>query len=247
MRQSFIGDACVSGPFLDVIPANHRDTARTALSSAFGAAQVTALDPVVGGASGALTFKAVVAGRPYLLRLETRRGPLRNPHQYTCMQIAADAGIAPPVRYVSDEAGAVIVDFLGERPLRDHPGGEIAIAREIGHLVARLQATPAFPGLADYVTILGRMLGYVRSANVFVAGLLDRHVEEFERIRSAYRSDSATLVSSHNDPNYGNLLFDGERLWLIDWETAYDTRNVDLGCSALQAHLEFDRQEQRLE
>lgn len=28
------------------------------------------------------------------------------------------------------------------------------------------------------------------------------------------------LVSGHNDPTPGNILFDGERLWLIDWESA---------------------------
>ena len=28
-------------------------------------------------------------------------------------------------------------------------------------------------------------------------------------------------VSSHNDPVPSNILFDGERLWLIDWELAY--------------------------
>lgn len=211
----------MSAPLLEVIPEAHRETALTALSAAFGTGQVTALDPVMGGASGALTYRAVVAERPYLLRLETRRGPLRNPHQYPCMQIAADAGIAPPVRYVSDEAGVAIIDFLSERPLRDHPGGEIAIVREIGGLAARLQATPVFPVLGDYISILGRMLLYVRGANIFAAGLLDRHVEGFERIRAAYRWDNSALVSSHNDPNYGNLLFDGERLWLIDWETAY--------------------------
>jgi Ser/Thr protein kinase RdoA (MazF antagonist) len=27
-------------------------------------------------------------------------------------------------------------------------------------------------------------------------------------------------VSSHNDPNPRNILFDGTRLWLVDWETA---------------------------
>jgi len=28
-------------------------------------------------------------------------------------------------------------------------------------------------------------------------------------------------VSSHNDPVPNNILFDGKRLWLIDWESAY--------------------------
>lgn len=40
-------------------------------------------------------------------------------------------------------------------------------------------------------------------------------------MRAAYPWDEASLVSSHNDPHPGNILFDGERLWLIDWETAY--------------------------
>ena len=59
------------------------------------------------------------------------------------------------------------------------------------------------------------------SSGLFAPGLLDRHQKGFERIREAYPWDAAALVSSHNDPNPANILFDGERLWLIDWETAY--------------------------
>ncbi len=33
--------------------------------------------------------------------------------------------------------------------------------------------------------------------------------------------EPTTHAASHNDPNPRNVLFDGERLWLIDWETAY--------------------------
>jgi thiamine kinase-like enzyme len=32
---------------------------------------------------------------------------------------------------------------------------------------------------------------------------------------------SAELVSSHNDLNPNNVLFEGERAWLIDWELAF--------------------------
>ena len=58
----------------------------------------------------------------------------------------------------------------------------------------------------------------------------------FERVRAAYPWQPDTFVSGHNDPNQFNVLYDGDRLWLIDWETAY--RNdpyVDLAtlCSAL--------------
>jgi Ser/Thr protein kinase RdoA (MazF antagonist) len=69
--------------------------------------------------------------------------------------------------------------------------------------------------------MLGRMLGYICGSGMFAAGLLDRHVEAFERIRDAYPWNASAAVSSHNDPNPRNFVFDGARLWLIDWETAY--------------------------
>ena len=43
----------------------------------------------------------------------------------------------------------------------------------------------------------------------------------FDTIREAYPWEAPAHVSAHNDPNPQNILFDGERLWLIDWETAY--------------------------
>ena len=205
----------------DLVPAAQRDIAHTALSSAFGAAPITGLQAVTGGASGALTYRVDIAGRAYLLRLETRRSPLRNPHQYTCMKIAADAGVAPLLRYFDDVAGVAIMDFLAQRPLAEFPGGPAGLAQAVGGLLVRLQATPLFPQFLDYFAILSRMLAYLRGSGMFAPDLLDPHLEGFERIRAVYPKDAAASVSSHNDPNPRNIIFDGERLWLIDWETAY--------------------------
>jgi len=195
------------------------DTARAAVSSAFGSSPVTSIQPVPGGASGALTCRVEVGGRFYLLRMETRRSPLRNPHQYACMRIAAEAGVAPPLRYADDSAGVAILDFVMQRPLQEYPGGPAGLATAIGRLAANLQSTPPFPVLGDCRIILDRMLAYVGRS--FAPGSLGSHMEGFERIRQALPWDASTHVSSHNDPNPGNILFDGERLWFIDWETAY--------------------------
>jgi aminoglycoside phosphotransferase (APT) family kinase protein len=204
---------------IDVIPESHRDAARSALAEVFGPPKEVQVQPVVGGASGALTYRIEVNAKPYLLRLETRRGPLRNPHQYTCMKIAADAGIAPCLHYANDSAGVAVLDFIDQRPLSDYPGGALGVATAVGRLAAQLQQTPAFPELADYRAILERMLGYLQ--RMFALGLLQPHADVLHRICAAYPWDSASHVSSHNDPNLGNILFDGQRLWLIDWETSY--------------------------
>jgi len=168
-----------------------------------------------------LTYRVEVGGRSYLLRIETRRGPYRNPHQYECMRTAAAAGLAPALRHADADAGVAVMDFLRQRPLGEYAGGPLALAKDLGVIAARLQRTPAFPRLVDFPQVVERIFGFVRGSRLFADGLLDPHAAAFERLRTAYRWDASTLVSSHNDPNPQNILFDGERLWLVDWETAY--------------------------
>jgi len=208
-------------PF-DRIPDERRETARSALTTAFGRAPIAALQPITSGAS-ALSYRIEVAGRSYLLRLESPlRDVVRDPQRaYRCMQTAAEAGIAPALHHADAAAGVAIMDFVPQRPLSGYPGGAAGLARDLGTLVARLQATPAFPSVADYPAVLEGLLGRLAGSGLFTPGLLDRHREGFERIRQAYPWEEPALVSSHNDPHPGNVLFDGERLWLIDWETAY--------------------------
>lgn len=207
---------------LDIVPEPHRATARAALAEAFGTAPIAALRPMKGGASAALVYALEAGDRPYLMRMETRRDDaMRNPHQYACMLTAAEAGIAPPLRYVEPDAGVAIMDRLPQQPLAAYPGGPTALARALGDLTARLQATPAFPFLIDYRDLVGHLLAGMIASGRFAPGLLETHVQGLAEIREAYPWDAAALVSSHNDPNPSNVLFDGQRLWLIDWETAY--------------------------
>jgi len=203
------------------VPGDRREPLQAALAAAFRSSAVDALQPITGGASGALTYRVEAGGRAYVLRVETRRSPLRNPHQYDCMRIASEAGIAPALRYADADAGVAIMDFVRERSLAEYPGGPNALAKDLGSLAARLQRTPAFPRLWDFPKVVERIFAFVRGSRLFTDGLLDPHAEAFERVRGAYRWDESALVSSHNDPNPRNILFDGERLWLVDWETAY--------------------------
>ncbi|MBS0521070.1 MAG: phosphotransferase [Proteobacteria bacterium] len=207
---------------LESIPADRRETARTALKAAFGTASVSSIKPVGGGAS-ALIYRVEIGGRPCLLRLESfLRDEVRDPARaYLCMQAAAEAGIAPSVHYADAAAGVVVMDFIESRLLADYPGGPEALSRALGRLVARLQAIPAFPVVGDYPSIIGGMFDRLLRSRLFADGLLDPHREGFERIRAAYPWNDTALVSSHNDSHPGNIVSDGERLWLVDWETAY--------------------------
>ncbi|HEX7122053.1 MAG TPA: hypothetical protein VF178_06740 [Gemmatimonadaceae bacterium] len=124
---------------LECIPEPHRETAATALRGASGRALPAQAQAVAGGASGALIYRVLVDEGWYLLRIETRDDAMRNPHQYTCLALAADAGVAPPVHLVDAAKGVVIMDFLTNHPPTTFPGGAPALVPALGELAARLQ------------------------------------------------------------------------------------------------------------
>lgn len=223
-------------PF-DVLPEHHREPAREALLGVADADARITLTAVSGGASGALVHRVGFedGANSLLLRIETSRDPFRNPHRsYVCLRRAADAGIAPAVHAADPDAGIVVMDFIEQRPLDQHPGGPDGLVHELGQLLARLQRTQVFPPLLDdFASVLEQMLAMIEHVGVFAAGVLAPVHDGFATIRAAYPWHLAAQVSSHNDVNPFNVLFDGERLWLIDWEIAF--RNdplADVACVA---------------
>lgn len=206
---------------LSQYPGPQREIAEQALKSAFDATPIESMKRIGGGATTALTLQVRAGGRSYLLRVEGEPSPLRNPHQYQSMRMAAEAGIAPKIHYLDESNRTVIMDRVEGRSLQEYPGGRAALATALGELLKRLQDAPVFPHFVEYPDIVSRLFGHVRRTGLFAEGLLDPHVAHLERITQSYDSGLERLVSSHNDFHPGNVLFDGQRLWLIDWESAY--------------------------
>jgi aminoglycoside phosphotransferase (APT) family kinase protein len=206
---------------LRALPVEFCETVRSALKAAFGPVGVDGVTPITGGASDAFPFRAEIGGRSYLVRVEGAASPLRNPHQYDSMRIAAQAGIAPKIYHIDESARVAVVDFIEERSLSAFPGGPPALAPAIGEMLRRVQTTPLFPKFVEYPDIVSRLWAWVCRTGLFAPGALDPYTERLESIREAYARHPASSVSSHNDFVRRNVLFDGERLWLIDWESAY--------------------------
>ena len=170
-----------------------------------------------------MVFQVAAGGRRYVLRIEGSPSPLRNPHQYASMRIAAEAGIAPRIHYVDEIARVVVMDFIAEQPLKAYPGGSHALAQALGEMLRRLQAAPEFPQFVEYPDIVARLWAHVCRTGLFAPGVLDASTLRLAEIREEYVWDADKSVSCHNDLLPRNLLFDGARLWLIDWESAYSS------------------------
>lgn len=208
---------------LQAIPEERRAAAQRALSDVFGGVGGLVLTPMTGGSSGALLFRAQDAGRQVVLRMEGPEKPLfkPNPHRWLALRRAAEAGVTPPLWNLDEEAGVSVSSFVAAQPFSAHPGGAAGLASELGRLTSELQALEPLPELVDYRELVAGMLRKIASLNVFAAGALDPHLEALAQLSGRLDWDPERFVSAHNDPNPGNVLFDGERLWLIDWESAY--------------------------
>lgn len=208
-----------TNPFHTLAPAK-RAAAEAAVRSTLGGSPAT-VSPISGGASGAFIFRIDSGGRRALLRVEGVPSPLRNPHQYISQRIASDVGISPRLLHLDEANGVSVMDFIAQQPLSTYPGGPPALMHALADLLHRLQGAPLFPHFVDYPDIVARLFAHVRRTGLFVDGLLDPHVERLAHLSEACAREPVMPVSSHNDSIAMNILFDGTRLWMIDWESAY--------------------------
>ena len=83
----------------------------------------------------------------------------------------------------------------------------------------------------------GAVDGFIQrfqAANILPKGESEELFARYARVFAVYPHHDPDMVSSHNDlfkPD--NILFDGHRVWLVDWEAAFpNDRYADLAVVA---------------
>jgi hypothetical protein len=141
--------------------------------------------------------------------------------------MAAEAGIAPPVRYASVADGVLILDFVERKPF------PADLALRIAPIIRQIHALPGFPGGVNYLDTLDGFVRRFQAANLLPGSETEELLRGYATIAGVYPRDGAGLVASHNDLNPRNILFDGARVWIVDWEAAFlNDRYVDLAVVA---------------
>ena len=155
------------------------------------------------------------------MRMDAIADPTR---QITCMKAGEKAGIAPRIRYTSVEDRVIITDFVNTKPF---PKAE-ALAR-VPATIRTLHALPPFPRTVNYLDAMDRFIENFRVANILPDSETADAFELYGQAKEVYPRVEADMVSSHNDLKPENVLFDGERVWLVDWEAGFlNDRYLDL-------------------
>ena len=205
---------------LSALPADARDRVAQAIGEAFPGARPQSLEPVHGGLSGALVYKLVVDERPFVLRVIVEHSLLNDPvRQLTCLRLAAEHGIAPHLRYASTELALSISAYIAHRPALPELRRSADLVAHFGDLLRRLHAGPAFPVFLDAFQMIEGGLAQLAQRGVALPEPTQAALAEFEPVKRALQPH-LIAAPCHNDLNPANVLYDGGRLWLVDWETA---------------------------
>jgi thiamine kinase-like enzyme len=221
-----------------MIPQEKRAAVTRGLQAAFGVSDFEEIRELTGELAANPVFRIVMRGSALLLRINMRAGDLAR--HYTCMKAAAEAGVAPRVWYTSVEDRISITDFVD--PAR-FPVSEALV--RIPAALRTLHALPPFPGVPNHINTSCMFLihkgpaldGFIQkfqASNILPKTESEELFARYAQVAEAYPHHAPEMVSSHNDlfkPD--NMLFDGRRLWLVDWEAAFlNDRYADLAVAA---------------
>jgi hypothetical protein len=221
-----------------MIPQEKSAAVTRALGETFGVTQFENIRRLTRDDSSSLVWRIVVQGRPYLLKFIMRTSdPGR---KIACMRAASEAGLAPHVWYTSVEDRIFIADFVD--PVR-FPVTDALLRMPV--VLRRLHALPPFPEVADHLNTtcmfllhkgpaLDAFIQKFRASNILPKGEREELFAQYAQLAAVYPRHDSDMVSSHNDlfkPD--NILFDGHRVWLVDWEAAFlNDRYADLAVVA---------------
>lgn len=213
-----------------MIPVAKHEAVRKAFEGAFGTVEIEDIEPLTGGRSAALVYKVTVNRRAYVMRLVLQTDALTDPvRQFICLNAAAKAGIAPAVHYTSADDAVSIVDFIEHSPVREQFPADEALFGALAASIKSIHTLPRFPKLVDFLDGVDGLIERYKAVAPLPEAVTRDYFRRYAAIQRIYPRHEEDLVASHNDLNPGNVLQNGGRLWIIDWEVAFaNDRYADL-------------------
>lgn len=184
--------------------------------------KVSAVEAIALGASGAAVYGVSSSRGELVLRVHSATdAPARWQQQLHVTRLAAESGVAPAILHVDDTARAIVSERIAApiaMALGDPTQRDAAISSVIGQLRALHRLDPTQLEERDPLAYVRRQYTAQRLRPGFPvwARQLD---ETLDAIESLLVRDPRRVVS-HNDMNPRNIMWDGKRAWLIDWEVA---------------------------
>ncbi|HTA21285.1 MAG TPA: phosphotransferase [Polyangia bacterium] len=184
---------------------------------------VASIAPIRAGLSGAGVYAVEAARGRFVLRVVDSTVSARDwADQLVVLRRAAALGVAPAVVHVDEAARAVLSTQILGAPLHAALADPAQRAPALTSVVAQLRALhgmdPARVPPRDVVAF-ARRLWELESPRPGFPAWTSGAGAALDEIDAVLSADPRRVVS-HNDLNPSNVLWDGARAWLVDWDSA---------------------------
>jgi thiamine kinase-like enzyme len=158
--------------------------------------------------------------------------------EYACSLAAMEAGVGADVLAYLPEANALVTRFVAGRVLTPEDMTDESVVTRVADALRRFHAVPWVPGrFSPFVTVRTYHARALAHGVAFPVEM-DTALQTLSRIEVSLTSDDPPCPC-HNDLLPANLLDDGNRVRIIDWEYAgMGDRFFDLGNLAANTSMD---------
>jgi thiamine kinase-like enzyme len=204
-----------------VPPAEAADAVLARLPSLAGTQR--RLELLTGGLTNRNYRVRTAAGAQYVARFSGAKSSLLaidRDAEYHNSRLAAAAGVGPRVVEYAPRDGVLIVEWVNGRTFSDADLDDPGQLERVADICRRLHAGARFVSDFDMFAIQRRYLTIVRESGFRLPEDYLTFEPAVRRIETVLRASATGTVPCHNDLLAANIMDDGARLWLIDYEYA---------------------------
>lgn len=182
---------------------------------------VQRIEPINEGLSGAGVYAVTTSRGVFVLRVADRQQDEAHfSQQLRVQRRAAEAEIAPAVVYVDEAARAVVsrwIDGVAVSAALANPADRPRVLGSVVEQLRRLHALDTTGITREEPLPYARQIWQAQRVRAGFPAWASDLGPIFDAIERVLAADPRTTLN-HNDVNPGNVLWDGRRAWLIDWE-----------------------------
>ncbi|KPJ88860.1 MAG: hypothetical protein AMS17_03955 [Spirochaetes bacterium DG_61] len=177
-------------------------------------------EPLGGGITNH-NFTVYVDGKPFVVRIPGAGTDLfidRN-NELDCSIAAGKTGVSPEVMYHLKPENISVVQFIkGETLSTKKISSSYQLIKRIVQAIRVIHEKAVFKSVFNPFNTVRRYMEYVKEYDAPLPSDIDWMRSLADSIEFAMDRNRPASVACHNDYLSENFLYDGQQIWIIDWE-----------------------------
>jgi len=140
-------------------------------------------------------------------------------NELECSVEAGKTGVAPKVIYSLKPENVTVIQFIEGKTLNiEDIVNDNQIIAKIVSAIKTIHEKAKFKSIFNPFETIRRYMNYVKQYDAPLPYDIDWMIGISDRIEEAVNKNKIPMVACHNDYLSENFIYDGKRIWIIDWE-----------------------------